>query len=287
MKTIKFPAECGVDVSLNVLSDREIREKYINTDFYKSVCFEIIFFKKAKGELILNQQKIPVTDNSVIFISAFQERRWTLDPDHLEFTTLVFHEEFLNEFFADKLFTYRLQYFYQLAYPLNMMMTTADLNKSWMLLQEIKMELIQVRRDSAHIIRSLLYYLLQTLNRLYSDTHNILTDKPENNHAFKFKKLLEENIREKQRIHDYAQMMRISRISLNKAVKSQFNVTATQMVKQRLLFEIQNMLVHSGKTVGEIAFELNFSEPNHLMRFFKSQTNMTVSQYLDEFHRSN
>ncbi len=286
MKMIKFhKTECGVEVLLNVFSNHEeIGKRYLNKSFYKADYFEIMFLKKAKGELILNQQKISLTDNSVIFISAFQERSWRLDPDQLEFTTVIFREEFLNEFFADKLFTYRLHYFYQLSYPLSIVMTTDDLNKSWKLLQEIKVELTRVRRDSAHIIRSLLYYFLQTLNRIYSDANNIFGDKTEVNYAFQFKKLLEVNIREKQRIHDYAQMMHISRVSLNKAVKSQFNVTATQMVKQRLLFEIQNMLVHSGKTVGEIAFELNFSEPNHLMRFFKSQTNLTISQYINDFH---
>lgn len=288
MNMIKFhKTECGVEVLLNVLSDKEIGHRYLNTSFYKSDYFEIMFFKKAKGEMVLNNRKIALTDNSVIFMSAFQERSWRLEPDHLEFMTLVFREEFLNVFFADKLFTYRLHYFYQLVHPLNIVMSTDELNRSWNLLLEIKVELTRIRRDSAHIIRSLLYYFLQTLNRVYSDANNIFGDKAESNYAFQFKKLLEAHIREKQRIQDYAQMMRISRISLNKAVKSQFNVTATQMVKQRLLFEIQNMLVHSDKTVDEIAFELNFSEANHLMRFFKAQTSLTISEYLEDFHQSN
>jgi AraC family transcriptional activator of pobA len=40
--------------------------------------------------------------------------------------------------------------------------------------------------------------------------------------------------------------------------------------------------LHSKLTVSEIAFELNFSEPNHLMRFFKSQTGMTTTEFLSD-----
>ncbi|MFV0186541.1 helix-turn-helix domain-containing protein [Empedobacter falsenii] len=77
--------------------------------------------------------------------------------------------------------------------------------------------------------------------------------------------------------------MNVSRISLNKAVKEYFNVTATYMLKQRLLIEIKDYLIHSELTVAEIAYELNFSEPNHLMRFFKNQTGMTTTEFLADY----
>jgi AraC family transcriptional activator of pobA len=93
--------------------------------------------------------------------------------------------------------------------------------------------------------------------------------------------LLENHIKDKQRISDYAELLGISRISLNKAVKAQFNTTATQLLKQRLLFEIQNSLLHSNKTINEIAYELNFPEPNHLMRFFKTQTSQTITEFIN------
>ncbi|WHT38731.1 AraC family transcriptional regulator [Myroides sp. mNGS23_01] len=69
---------------------------------------------------------------------------------------------------------------------------------------------------------------------------------------------------------------------MNSAVKEQFNVTATYLLKQRLLVEIKNYLIHSSMTVSEIAYKLNFSEPNHLMRFFKTQTGMTTRNFLLE-----
>ncbi|MGE8292439.1 MAG: AraC family ligand binding domain-containing protein, partial [Sphingobacterium sp.] len=182
MRTIKFhKGECGVEFLLNVLNQQET--DYTHRETYHKDFFEILFFKKAKGRLRLGQEVIELTDNNIIFISAFQKHTWELDPTHLEFTTLIFQEDFLNEFFADKLFTYRLLYFYQLHHTVKIAADDIHLSKFYTLLAEIKSELVQTEADSAHIIRSLLYYLLQTLNRKYARLNGLSLQKPENNFA--------------------------------------------------------------------------------------------------------
>jgi AraC family transcriptional activator of pobA len=284
LRTIKFhKGECGVEFLLNVLNEKET--DYTHQDTYHKDFFEILFFKKAKGRLILGQEILSLSDNSIIFISAFQKHTWELDPEHLEFTTLIFQEDFLNDFFSDKLFTYKLLYFYQLSYVPQIIADDTHMSKFCGLLAEIKLELIETQADSAHIIRSLLYYLLQTLNRKYARLNKLPNQKAENNFAYQFKELMEQFIREKQRVNEYATLMGISRITLNQAAKAQFNTTATHLLRQRLLFEIQDLLIHSDHSVNQIAFDLNFSEPNHLMRFFKTQTGKTIGAFIQEFKK--
>jgi AraC family transcriptional activator of pobA len=281
VQTIRFDkTQCGVEVLLRVGSGDELREAYIDTGVYKTDYFEILFFKKAKGYLLLNQEKIKITNNTIVFISPFQKRQWKLDPDKLDFTFLIFQEDFLNDFFSDKLFTYRLLFFYQFDYPLSIAVQDEEMQKACSILTEINGELKQTKLDSEHIIRSLLYYLLLKLNRDYALKNKLPLEKPENTFAYEFKKLMELHIKEKQRVSEYASLLGISRITLNKAVQAQFGVTATHLLKQRLLFEIKNYLLHSPLTVAEIAGELNFSEPNHLMRFFKTQTGETTTTFL-------
>ncbi|PKB18845.1 AraC family transcriptional regulator [Flavobacterium sp. 5] len=284
MKIIKFhKTECGVDFLLNVLPSEEVKETYVDSEAFNTDYFEIIVFKKGKGTLVLNQQQIEISDNSIVFISPFQRRQWKLESNNLDFTVLVFQEEFMNDFFADKLFTYRLLYFYQLEYPLYFSATNESIKRYCELLTEIKTELVVTKSDSVHIIRSLVYYLLQKLNRQYAEEYQLSLDKTDGNYAFLFKQLLEKHIKTKQRIDSYTEILNVSRITLNKAVKTHFNVTATHLLKQRLLFEIKNYLIHSELTVAEIAHELNFSEPNHLMRFFKKQTGITTSEFLFDY----
>lgn len=119
-----------------------------------------------------------------------------------------FQEDFLNEFFSDKLFTYRLLYFYQLEYQLNMQIDQKLIERYYVLLAEIKSELVKTRFESVHIIRSLIYYLLQKLNREYTGIHDLALEKNQDNVAFEFKKLIEIHIKEKQRINDYTNIGR-------------------------------------------------------------------------------
>jgi AraC family transcriptional activator of pobA len=281
LQIIKFDkTQCGVEVLLRVGSGDELKEAFIDTNVYKTDYFEILFFRKAKGYLLLNEKKIAITGNTIVFISPYQKRQWKLDPDQLDFTFLIFQEDFLNDFFSDKLFTYRFLFFYQLDYPLSMGITNEEMKKACGILTEINQELKQTKLDSEHIIRSLLYYLLLKLNREYALKNKLPLEKPENTFAYEFKKLMELHIKDKQRVSEYATLLDISRITLNKAVQTHFGVTATHLLKQRLLFEIKNYLLHSELTVAEIADELNFSEPNHLMRFFKTQTGETTTTFL-------
>lgn len=102
MKTIKFhKAECGVEVLLQVGFGHHYPECYLNTEVYNTDFFEILLFKKGRGFVTLNQQIIPVTDSTIVFMSPFQKKQWQLAADHLEFTFLICQEDFLR-YRADK-----------------------------------------------------------------------------------------------------------------------------------------------------------------------------------------
>lgn len=280
MRTIKFnKTQCGVDFLINVLNGSGLAEEYLIPEIHNTDTFEIVVFKKGNGYVFLDNKKIELKNNSIVFFSPFQLKKWKVNFTELDFTILVFKEEFLNEFFADKLFTYKLLYFYQYDHPIRLDLDAEKIQGLLNVLQEIKAELVAPNLDSAHMIRSLIYYLLQRFNRDYALENNLPFQMDTANHAYAFKKLLEQHIKEKQRIEEYSELLGISRITLNKTVKQQFNQTATQLLKSRLLAEIKNELLYSNKTISEIADDLGYSEPNHLMRFFKKQTGFTASEF--------
>ena len=57
------------------------------------------------------------------------------------------------------------------------------------------------------------------------------------------------------------------------------------LIKQRLLEELKNELLFSNRTVSEMADDFNFSDPSHLMRFFKQQTGKTFTQYMTDYNK--
>ncbi|WCL81361.1 helix-turn-helix transcriptional regulator [Saprospira sp. CCB-QB6] len=284
MQLMKFnKTACGVDFMLNVLNEEQLAalHPYFFAQPHRGDCFEILFFERAQGTLYLGDQQIVLQDNCLVFISAFQLRRWEIQAEELKFKVLFFKEEFLHEFFADQLFTYKLLYFYQREQPLYLPLAAGALEPLFFFLEEIKKELLHPLTNSAHIIRSLIYYLLERINRDYAVHYQLAFTTEGKQLAYEFKRLLELHIREKQRVEDYAQLLGLSRISLNKLAKTTFGQTASALIKQRLLAEIKlELIYHPEKSLSEIAYALGYSEPNHLMRFFKAQTGQKSSDFL-------
>ena len=223
----------------------------------------------------------------MLIISPFQLQEWHVDLDKLNYTFLVFQEEFVNNFLSDKYFMYRLLYCYQHDYPPYFSMDGKDAAPLLDLLRRMKKELHAPVADSYHMIVAYLYQFLLLLNRHYAQLFNLPFTLPLNNYAYQYKQLLEKNICTTNRVADYATMMGISRVSLNKAVMREFGLSAVHLLKQRLLQEVKNDLLFSGLSVKEIAFRLHFSEPNHLMRFFKQMTGQTISGFLSEMEQGN
>lgn len=273
-------SSCGVDFLLNTAESSE-KTGWFNLDKrYKTDFFEFYFFRKAEGYMLLSGRKIILHPNMVLVISPFQLQEWHVDLDKLDYTFLIFQEEFINNFLSDKYFMYRLLYCYQHDYPTFFDMSTEEMAPLLSQLLQMKKELRNPIADSYHMIVACLYQFLLLLNRFYANRFDLPFDPPLNNYAYQYKELLEKNISEKTRVADYAEMMNISRVTLNKAVMREFGLSAVHLLKQRLLQEVKSDLLFTGLSVKEIAYRLHFSEPNHLMRFFKQMTGQTINEFL-------
>lgn len=274
---------CGVDFYINTGSSRNVCGVLSEHRSFKTDFFSFYFFRKANGSLLLDFRNIPLQDSSVLLLSPHQQQEWHVDEPGLDYTFLIFREDFMRTFLADKFFVYRLHYCYQTDNLPVLASGQEDMAEYMRLLGLIKAELLDPAADSYSIIVAVLYYLLLMLNRLYAAAYGLPADVPRNNYAFQYKDLLEKNIRTHQRVQEYADMLHVSRITLNASVKSQFGVSAVHLLKQRLLEELKNGLLFSDCNVNELADTFGFSDPSHLMRFFKQQTGKTLMQYLGDY----
>jgi AraC-like DNA-binding protein len=280
MKLFEFSKnKYGVELLMDIGSYADISNYFFESEIHYTDFYEIIFFNSGNGYIILDQQRIDIKENTVIFISPFQKRRWYVDSTKIDCYFLLFQDDFLSSFFADKLFTYRLQYFYNKFNPLTINVEAQLKNQLTDIFQELITELKQYQSDSEHIIRSLIYFILIKLNRVYASTYQLSSETETNNIAFGFKQLLQSKVLIHRDIAYYAQNLGVSRITLNKNIKDQFGITPSQMIDEFLLFEIKSRLMYTTHIVKEIADVLNFSEPNHLTRYFKRHTGMTPVEF--------
>ncbi|BDD05686.1 helix-turn-helix domain-containing protein [Aureibacter tunicatorum] len=280
MKYIEFNKTlCNVTFLMNVIDLQSKCAIEMTSETQSAGFFQIYFIEQAEGYLKLNESKIDLKPCTLIFISQDQKYSWHLSSDQFEGKLMVFQEDFLNDFFSDQYFIYRLLFFYQTTYPLSMPISKPLFEDTMGKLSDIRQEILHVQSDSAHMIRSILYNILITINRAYAEHNHIDHAIALDNTAYQFRKLVEKHIYTDHKVEDYSSMMNLSRVAINKAVKSQFNITATDFIKSRLLFEIKMKLIHTAKTVSEIAHEFNFSEIQHIHRFFKQKTGISPMEY--------
>lgn len=293
MKTITNPerlvsvpfskTRCGVDFYINTGESKDICGVLTEHRTFKTDFFSFYFFRRANGYVLLNFRKIELRDDMVLLLSPHQQQEWHVDEAELDYTFLIFREDFMRTFIADKFFVYRLLYYYQTDTPPYLFAAPEELAEYMRPLGKIKQELLHPVADTYNLIVSVLYYLLVVINRAYAKTYRLPVEVPKNNYAFQFKDLLEKHIRTVQRVQEYADMLCVSRITLNNSVMAQFGVSATHLLKQRLLEELKNELLFSDRNVSQLADEFHFSDPSHLMRFFKQQTGKTFTQYITDY----
>ena len=293
MKTITNPerlvsvpfskTRCGVDFYINTGESKDICGVLTEHRTFKTDFFSFYFFRRANGYVLLNFRKIELRDDMVLLLSPHQQQEWHVDEAELDYTFLIFREDFMRTFIADKFFVYRLLYYYQTDTPPYLFAAPEELAEYMRLLGKIKQELLHPVADTYNLIVSVLYYLLVVINRAYAKTYRLPVEVPKNNYAFQFKDLLEKHIRDMQRVQEYADILRVSRITLNNSVMAQFGVSATHLLKQRLLEKLKNELLFSDRNVSQLADEFHFSDPSHLMRFFKQQTGKTFTQYITDY----
>lgn len=246
-----------------------------STDF-----FEIMIFSEANGHIIIDTEKVELSRGVFLFISPFQKRRWFVDNKKVKGYYLIFEKDFLNDFFSDKLFVYRMQFFYNPKLkPYFIPNKDRLFSHHHDIFEEILYEIKHFQEDSPHLLRSIMYYMLIKMNREYCEFHNLESNTQLNNLAFQFKVLIEHKIKSLQNVNDYSEELGVSRISLNDAVKKQFGITASEMIKERLLYEVKTELLYSTKSIAEIAYTLNFSEPNNMIRFFKSKMGESPNKF--------
>lgn len=286
IQNIRFnKTECGVDFLINTDRGCRLKEYFFSDRIYATDFFEILFFTEKGGRMWIDDRKIEIAADSVAFISPYQRHRFRLTAPCNSFRFLIFKEDFLLDFLSDKYFTYRLHYSYQTSVQPIMQVDSGRMRRYLDVLDEIGEELHRPLTNVEPILRSLLYYLLSQLDRTYAETYDLPSIKVDNSVAYRFKEMLEKNIVGKQRVADYADALGVSRVTLNNAVKARFGVTATELLKRRLINEIKNHVVREECPAKAVADRFGFSEPNHLMRFFKAQTGQTIGEWLHDFSR--
>jgi AraC-like DNA-binding protein len=131
------------------------------------------------------------------------------------------------------------------------------------------------------ILRAGLENLLIHLTRIKQKQNSLGNDAliPSNEKLRKLELLIEQNFKTHKDIAFYAEKLNISSRHLNSIISQKTGKSISLMIQERTLREAKRQLLHSEKTILEIAYELGFNDKSYFHRFFKKFTSQTPSYF--------
>lgn len=94
-----------------------------------------------------------------------------------------------------------------------------------------------------------------------------------------FNLLIDQFFKEEKLVTFYASKLNVSANYLNILCKKDLNISATGLIRQRVLLEAKRLLRVTDLSIKEIAFELGFVDHAYFSNFFKNQTGVTPTAF--------
>lgn len=239
--------------------------------------YEVLVLTKGKGTFSLDGNSVPLSRGMVVVTLPNQIRQWKATGE-VEGFTFFFEGEFLNTHFRDDIFLNRFHIFDYNRPSISVQLNEEQLQKCIWALKEVEEEFEELKGDSSHIFRSLLYYSISQIDRFYQLQNHQQKNEIDHN-IYRFKKLLDKHIREWHTVAKYASALGIGHNHLNDLSKTHFKQTALKLIHHRLFLISKREITFSEKTISEISHDLHFSDVSNFNRFFKKMTGDTPKSF--------
>jgi AraC-like DNA-binding protein len=227
---------------------------------------ELVFISSGCGSLDVDGASTELRPGRICLMAPGAVRRWRLNAAP-QGRVVLFTRDFIGEFFSDARF---LDDF--LAFEARDCRFIDVEREGFARLIEIvdamRRELDQLRDDSAHMLRALLYQLLVEIAR----RRHAATSRPRGPggalHS-RFAALVDGHFRCLRQVSEYAGLLGVNANHLNQVVRNATGCTASRVIHERLFLESRRLLLHTDRTVAAIASELGFADPSYFNRYFR------------------
>lgn len=95
----------------------------------------------------------------------------------------------------------------------------------------------------------------------------------------RLKKLLDANLKDEKRPSRYAEMLNISEVYLNEAVKNVIGLSVSAFIRSQVVLSAKRQLVYTSLSASEIALELGYEDYAYFSKLFKKDTGVSPTRY--------
>jgi len=231
--------------------------------------YELIFLTEGSGKHTIELRDYEVKPGMIFWLKPGQIHCWDFSRIPGGYV-LMFRSELIDQHPVIQL--QGMHWLEQLPAALNL--SPSHLN--W--INRLIQNLIELPEDALYQQANYLILLLQHMEEAASMQPLEYTG-PKQTSFTQFQKLIEQHYLNRLPIIEYARQLAISERKLNQICKELSGGTARELINERMLLEAKRLLMHTSLTISEIAYELNFHDPSHFVKFFKKQANLTPGEF--------
>ena len=247
---------------------------------HKHEYFEIIWLKDGSGEHQIDLQSHPYHGSAMFILAPGQihkiDQKKPSEGYVIKFLPSIFRRE--NDFYDYILDTCLFDHKSScpvMNIPKNIQPIIEDL------CLQLRKEFQEIAIDSENIISSYLKILITHINRIKRnkpDSQQIINN-PQYALFREFKIAVEKKYKEEHSVQFFAELLNTQTRPLNTVVRKFVELSAGEIIQERIVLEAQRSLYHETKSIKEICFELGFEDPAYFTRFFKKHTGLSPQAF--------
>jgi len=256
----------------------ETQESSWNGEAEKLNRFEVIWIKKGRGRLWVDENNYQVDDSIIYCLAPGHVRKWNAETN-IEGYYISFAPEFvwLSEGYSNNL-SWLEQYNHE--FTPAAMKVQVDLQQELdVIAGKMKWEFSNYFNSRLELLKGLLNIFMIYFSRNLKEPKPDVVQTKEGELARKFMNLLKKNFINQKMVSDYAGQLCVTPNYLNRTIKKITGFTASHHIQQQIILEAKRKAMYSSVSMKEIAYYLGFDNLAHFSKFFKNNSGMSFTDY--------
>lgn len=239
---------------------------------HKHDFFIIILFDRAGGVHNIDFQDYTIGDRQVHLLFPDQVHRWDIELYTTGYQLMI-----------DRIFFERFAPYFRFAYTHYMKQPVIPLSDRNVQLLKYEFAAIKDELNSEKPLQDIIIARAAVIASVVSkEAEQVITGSKiyqSNPRLTRFGMLIDQHFREEKLVAFYAAQLNISPNYLNILCKKNLDMSATQLIQQRVMLEAKRLLQSTELSIKEISFELGFTDHAYFSNFFKNQLGVSPSEF--------
>lgn len=245
---------------------------------HKHSFYHLVFFTEGEGEQYIDFKKFNIEPGIIYFMIPGQVHNWTFKTPPNGYI-INFSQTYLSSFLLEADYLSRYSFFS--GQPENQVIklpitTQQSINA---IFEAILKEGLSSTPANDDFVKTLLIQLFITTARLQNAPEPTINSSYNHVLVKNFKDLIEVNYKQLKLPKHYATLLYITPNHLNAVCNDFLQISAGNLIRNRILLEAKRLLINLDLRIGEIANELHFTDQSYFIKFFKKHEGITPEKF--------